>query len=330
MKKILLLATGGTIASKPTGSGLAPRLSAEEITDSVPEINELCEFDCEMLFSLDSTNITPQNWISIAEKIRERYDDYDGFVITHGTDTLSYTAAALSYMIRKSPKPIVLTGSQKSIHMRDTDARNNLFDAFAYASDERAAGVRIVFNSRVIMGTRGRKIRTQSYNAFESTDYPVVARVEGSRVIHYIPAEYSKPAPIFDIKMEPSVVPLKLIPGLDGRVIDKLAEIYKAIIIEAFGQGGLPENGEYSLRKAADRFTEKGGLVAMTTQVPYEGSNLRTYKVGRELCDNPNVLEGGNMTMEAMTCKLMWILAKTNDKKEIHRLFYEEVDCDIL
>ena len=122
MKKILLLATGGTIASKPTASGgLAPAITSEELLSFVPELAKLCEIDAVQLFSLDSTNVGPEQWQQLVHAIRQNYDAYDGFVIAHGTDTMAYTAAALSYMIQNSAKPVVLTGSQKSIYNRDTD-----------------------------------------------------------------------------------------------------------------------------------------------------------------------------------------------------------------
>ena len=134
MKKILLLATGGTIASRPTAAGgLAPAITSEELLACVPELADLCAVDAVQVFNLDSTNVGPAQWQSIVHCIKENYDAYDGFVIAHGTDTMAYTAAALSYMVQNSAKPVVLTGSQKSIYNRDTDARNNLYRAFVYA-----------------------------------------------------------------------------------------------------------------------------------------------------------------------------------------------------
>lgn len=131
MRTILLIATGGTIASRPTAAGgLAPAITSQELLSCVPELAEFCRIDTIQLYNLDSTNMGPEQWQGIAAAVQENYDRYDGFVITHGTDTMGYTAAALSYMIQKSPKPVVLTGSQKSIYNRDTDARNNLWRAW--------------------------------------------------------------------------------------------------------------------------------------------------------------------------------------------------------
>ena len=150
MKKVLMLGTGGTIASGMTQSGLIPVLSTQELVEKVPEISDLCEVTCRQLFSIDSTNITPAHWLTIAEAIRESYDAFDGFVIAHGTDTMAYTAAALSYLIQGSPKPIILTGAQKPILFENTDSKTNLTDAFRCAVSD-LCGVMIVFNGRVIL-----------------------------------------------------------------------------------------------------------------------------------------------------------------------------------
>ena len=145
MKRILMIGTGGTIASEMTPSGLTPELNSDQLLSFVPRIGELCRVDCIQLYSLDSTNIRPAHWLGVARTIQERYDDYDGFVISHGTDTMAYTAAALSYLVQGSPKPIILTGAQKPIWFDGTDSKRNLTDAFLYAC-RGCGGVQIVFN----------------------------------------------------------------------------------------------------------------------------------------------------------------------------------------
>ena len=172
MKHILMIATGGTIASKATADGLTPQLTSEELLAEVPELEQLCRIDTVQLMNRDSTNINSRDWLQMAACVRAHYDAYDGFVLTHGTDTMAYTAAALSYLIQNNAKPVVITGSQKSIFNQDTDARENLRDAFLYACDDGACGVHVVFDHKVILGTRARKMRTKSYNAFSSIDYP--------------------------------------------------------------------------------------------------------------------------------------------------------------
>ena len=170
-KQILLIGTGGTIASEMTDSGLAPGLQTDQLLSFVPAISDICQADCLQLLSMDSTNIAPSHWLQMARCIQEHYDCYDGFVLTHGTDTMAYTAAALSYLIQGSPKPIVLTGAQKPISFDSTDSKTNLSDAFRCASED-FPGVSIVFNSKVILGTRAKKTRSKSFQAFSSINYP--------------------------------------------------------------------------------------------------------------------------------------------------------------
>ena len=129
MKHILMIATGGTIASRETADGLTPQLTSGELLAEVPELEQLCRIDTVQLMNRDSTNINSRDWLQMAACVRGHYDAYDGFVLTHGTDTMAYTAAALSYLIQNNAKPVVITGSQKSIFIQDTDARENLRDA---------------------------------------------------------------------------------------------------------------------------------------------------------------------------------------------------------
>ncbi|MEG1290990.1 MAG: asparaginase, partial [Lachnospiraceae bacterium] len=160
-RKILLIATGGTIASQKADHGLVPLICADKILNYIPDVWNICRPTAIQICNIDSTNIEPKHWKLLAQTIEEQYDKYDGFVIAHGTDTMAYTAAALSYMIQNSKKPIVLTGSQKSIDVEITDAKSNLMDSFLYASDEMSQGVQIVFGGKVIAGTRAKKIRSK-------------------------------------------------------------------------------------------------------------------------------------------------------------------------
>ena len=174
-KRILFIGTGGTIASEMSDEGLLPGVGASALLGYVPDVAELCEAESVQLFDLDSTNIGPAEWLEMARAVRESYARFDGFVISHGTDTMAYTAAALSYLIQRSPKPIVLTGAQKPIGFDTTDSRQNLRDAFACACGEGMHGVCIVFNGRVILGTRARKTHSKSFDAFSSINYPNIA-----------------------------------------------------------------------------------------------------------------------------------------------------------
>ena len=329
MKNILMIATGGTIASKNSGAGLAPALTSTELLSSVPEIAEICHVTEIQPFNLDSTNVYFTHWLEIARIIEENYTKYDGFLITHGTDTMAYTAAALSYLIQDSPKPVVLTGSQKSVYLRDTDARRNLLDAFAFCADDEAYGVRVVFAGNVILGTRAKKTRTRSYNAFSSVDFPEIAVMRDGAPLYYI-REKKPAAPRFYHELNPNIFVLKMIPGLHADILDYLAEHCDGLILETFGSGGLPNyaNDEFFSRLKA--FMEKGKTVVVTTQVEREGSALGNYEVGRRLLGCGNVLEARSMTLEAAVGKLMWILAQTKEQKTVEKLFYAPIERDIL
>ena len=183
-KKLLFIGTGGTIASELSEGALSPALGAEQLLRLVPDVSRMCDADAVQLFELDSTDIMPEHWIRIADEIIRRYDDYDGFVIAHGTDTMAYTASALSYLIRNSRKPIVLTGAQKPIGFETTDSKQNLSDSFPCAASG-MAGVLVVFGGQVLLGTRARKTRSKSFSAFSSPNYPPLATVRNGRMALY-------------------------------------------------------------------------------------------------------------------------------------------------
>ncbi len=326
MKNILMIGTGGTIASGQTAEGLAPELDPSRLLQDTPRVAQLCRVDCLQLYSLDSTNIRPCHWLGLARAIRERYDHYDGFVISHGTDTMAYTAAALSYLVQDSPKPIVLTGAQKPIWYDGTDSKRNLTDAFLYAC-RGCGGVQIVFNGKVILGTRARKTFSKSFQAFSSVNYPELALIQDERLLQYITTG-SRPAPRFYDALDGSVGLLKLIPGTRRELLAFMADHYDGLVIEGFGVGGLPEyDGFYDVVRQA---AEAGKLIVMTTQVPNEGSDLTVYHVGGHLKHTLQVLEAYDMTTESAVCKLMWILGQTRDFAQAEKLFYTPVSRDIL
>ena len=332
MKRILMLATGGTIASMESGHGLSPAITSEEILSHVPSVGELCQVEAVQLMNLDSTNVGPEHWLNIASAVRERYDSYDGFVITHGTDTMAYTAAALSYLIQDSPKPIVITGSQKSIALDDTDARRNLYDSFRYAVDRDSHDVSLVFDGKVILGTRARKERSKSFNAFSCVDYPERAVIRDGRLIRYLaPRPYAYGAePTFYQKLEDKVLLLTLIPGMGAEALRLLKDSYQAVILQSFGVGGLPGGGSGPLAQAIEEWLAEGKTIVMMTQVPYEGSDMSVYQVGQQVKERFQVLEAYNMTLEAAATKLMWALGQTRDPEQVRELFCRPVQFDMI
>ena len=329
MKNILMIGTGGTIASEMTPSGLTPELNSTQLLSFVPRIGEMCHVDCVQLYSLDSTNIRPAHWLGVAKAVRENYARYDGFVISHGTDTMAYTAAALSYLIQGSPKPIVLTGAQKPIWFDGTDSKRNLTDAFLYAC-RGCGGVQIVFNGKVILGTRARKTCSKSFQAFSSVNYPDLAVVQDEHLLQYMRCA-CYPSPVFYDALDDKVGLLKLIPGTPAAVLEFMLDRFDGLVIESFGVGGLPEyEGDASYFDIIHRGIARGKLVVMTTQVPNEGSNLAVYHVGGRLKSALCLLEAYDMTTEAAVAKLMWIMGQTRDFAETERLFYRPVARDIL
>ena len=329
MKRILMIGTGGTIASEMTPEGLSPDLTPAQLLRAVPSISSLCEVDCLPLFSIDSTNITPAHYLRIAGAICEHYGHYDGFVISHGTDTMAYTAAALSYLVRGAKKPIILTGAQKPINYDSTDSKINLSDAFICACSDRIHGVNIVFSGRVITGTRARKTCSKSYAAFSSINYPDIGTLQDGRLLCYIESEYTE-TPLFSAALDANVGLIKMIPGTDVELMDFLLSRKDAIVMECFGVGGLPSYSDDKLFEVIRRHTEAGKFIVVTTQVQNEGSDLSVYSVGHRLKESRGVLEAYDMTTEAALAKIMWILAETRNPDEVLKRFYTPVGPDLL
>lgn len=332
MKKVLMIGTGGTIASKQTEYGLSPGLSSEEVLSYIPQVESVCEVDTIQVCSIDSTNVTPDHWKLISTTVEQYYEQYDGFVICHGTDTLAYTAAALSYMIQNSKKPIIVTGAQKPIDMEITDAKTNLLDSFIYASDEESQGVDIVFDGKVILGTRAKKVQSKSYNAFSSINFPYPAIISDRKVIRYFPTQsYEEPVRFYH-DMRNSVYVMKMIPGMQPEMLAYIFDHYDCIVIESFGVGGIPASVVQEFYRQMQLPREYKKIVVMTTQVANEGSNMSVYEVGVKVKRDFNMLEAYDMTLEATITKLMWLMAQPEigSYEEIMKLFYGKINNDIM
>ncbi len=328
-KKILLIATGGTIASHAGADGLIPEVGAEKLLCYVPEIFEFCDVSAVQLYNIDSTNVTPSHWLALAKCIQENYDGYDGFVICHGTDTMSFTAAMLSYLIQHSPKPIVLTGSQQPIDREDTDGRINLRDSFLYAASENASDVVIVFQGKVIAGTRAKKVRTKSFNAFTSVDFPNLAVIRDGKIIQYITAPKTD-KPEFFLALNEKVGLLTLTPGQRGDILDAYFRFNDAVVVSGYGTGGIPEGEYYGFYDVIQSWEKKGKTLVVTTQVQQEGSDMNVYRVGRGWKNRFDLLESYSMTYESIITKLMWILAQTKEDERVKALFYKTVNYDLI
>ena len=325
-KKILLLATGGTIASKKSENGLKPQITPEELLEYIPQVKEFCEVSAIQLLNLDSSNMEPEHWKKIVHAIREYYD---GFVIAHGTDTMAYTAAALSYMVQNSTKPIVITGAQKPIDLEITDAKSNLIDSFLYAADEKSQGVQIVFDGKVIAGTRAKKVRSKSYNAFSSIDFPSLAVIQDGNIMRYLPMLPYEDEVRFYEELDENIFLMKLIPGIRPRVLQSIFENYDCIIVESFGVGGIPKSIADEFYRLCRQYPDK--LVVMATQVAHEGSDMTVYEVGHDMKKYCRFLESYDMTLESVIAKTMWMLGNFDlHSIDVEDIFYRSINYDVI
>jgi L-asparaginase len=326
MKKILVIATGGTIASIIGQDGLVPGLSASELLQYFQNADTSIDVTCQILMNRDSTNMQPEHWVQMAEVIGQYYQQYDGFIITHGTDTMAYTAAALSYMLQNLQKPVIITGSQIPISFKQTDAKKNLADAVRFAC-ENIGGVFVVFDGRVIIGTRAVKMRTKSYDAFESINHPYVAHIIDNKIHYYWkPTSDSQPFQM-DTSLCPDVFLLKLHPGTKPEIFDFIKAHYKGLIIESFGNGGLPFE-ERNLLPKIKELSEHGFPVLISTQCLEEGQDLYLYEVGRKVSQY-DIIVSGDMNTEAIVAKLMWALGKTTNLKEVKQIIETPAAWDL-
>lgn len=329
-KKILMLTTGGTIASTETEHGLAPGLNADELLKGLEDLRQSCVLDTLEVCSLDSTNMTWEHWLMLEEAIEAHYAVYDGFVILHGTDTMAYTASALSYLLQNIAKPVVLTGAQKPITQEITDAKRNIRDSIATAMDERCHGIQIVFNGQIIAGTRAKKVKSFSFDAFTSINFPVLGVVQNGRVIRYLEEPKPTEAPVFYREVNPKVFLLKLVPGMQPQILQPIFQEFDCIIVESFGVGGIPDSIVDEFFRQLQQYQPGEKILIMTTQVTYEGSDVGVYEVGQRIRERFRFLEAHDMTLEAVLTKIMWILGMEGlSFEEIEALFYKEIHFDI-
>ncbi len=325
---ILLLATGGTIASKPSSDGLVPAYTIEQLLSFTSNINEHYHITTKDILSLDSSNIQPEEWQLIAREIAKAVYDYDGVVITHGTDTMAYTSSVLSFMLQGLPIPVVLTGSQLPIDAALTDAIGNLETALAMAAGKRK-GVFLAFNRHIILGTRAVKVRTTDFDAFESINYPNIAYVNGRGLNirdELIPAQASE-FKLYD-RLDNRVFLLKLTPGLNPEIFPVLAKMsYRAIVIEAFGVGGLHYLNR-DLVSELEKLIQSGTTVVVTSQCLYESSDFSLYEAGKKILDK-GALPAFDMTSESCVTKLSWILGQSENLEEIAMLFRKNISGEI-
>ncbi len=316
----MIINTGGTLSSVTSEHGLSPGLSSGEILEELRMVSRNLTLETEDFCSLDSANIFPEDWAALAAKIGQIYRNYDGIVIIHGTDTLAYTASMLSFMLQNVPLPVVLTGSQLSISHPVADAMENCRCAIHMAAGG-CAGVFAAFNRKVMLGCRTSKIRSMSFDAFDSANYPNVAEISALG-LHIRKELLPEKKGVFRVQPDYSdkVFLLKLYPGIDPSILSLLqAQGYKGVYIEGFGLGGMPFL-KHDFASAVRDAVDNGMTVLAGSQCPYEGSNLSVYETGL-LALRGGVLQAYDMTAEAAVTKLMWVLGQTEKPEEIRDYF---------
>lgn len=326
MKKILLIQTGGTIAMD-ISEGQQPKLNAskwsELIHQETPELSEIAHIQTEQLFFEDSSDINKTHWAKLAEFIRDNYEDNDGFVILHGTDTMAYTASALSFALRNLGKPVILTGSQVPMSNIRSDARRNLVNAVEMATMA-LPEVAICFNDFVYRGNRSTKMSIGDFDAFASPNYPPLAEIGLNIEMRNHLSDPQKPLQV-DTDFSDHVFLLKIYPNLDPKFLEQINfGDTRALIIEAFGSGNFPIHGDQNLIPFFKRCLDNDILLIITSQAPYDAVDLSNYESGRKAMEM-GALSARDMTTEATLTKIMYLLAKHHDNQTI----IEQFGCNI-
>jgi len=325
-KKILLLTTGGTIASMPGGEGLEPHRS-DVMNRELEQLRTYYDITVQDIMCLDSSNMRPEEWETIARSVFESRGTCDGIVISHGTDTMAYTASALTWMLPNIDLPVVFTGSQLPLADMLSDGPDNLRTAFAMAASGHP-GVFLAFDRKVMLGCRAVKVRASGFSAFESVNakYAALVSNRGLVVNESILPKPTGPAQL-RTQVSKNVFLLKLTPGLNPAVFDMLAAMgYKGIVAEAFGLGGV--NVLHKGLRGIHRAVEDGISVVITTQCLYDSANLGVYQVGSKLLEL-GVIQGRDMTSEAAMTKLMWAIGQGMEPEEITALFSKNLAGEV-
>lgn len=322
--KVLIIYTGGTIGMVQDANGSLKPYPMRHIYDIVPELSK-CPYaidTCQMEHIIDSSNMTPSNWIELAEIIERQYDNYDGFVILHGTDTMAYTASALSFMFKNLSKPIILTGSQLPMGVLRTDGRENIICALELASCREAfiPEVCLFFENRLYRGNRSTKVSAENFNAFTSYNYPSLA-VAGIRFSFKPHLFLTRPDGPLEVRkdFDRNIAVLKLFPGITPAVVDAVlhTQDLHGVIIETFGSGNAPT--ETWFINALEDAIRRGIIILDVTQCKAGAVILDQYEASCDL-SRIGVIGGNDITLEAAVTKMMYLLGTyANDHDHVRR-----------
>ena len=334
LPKVAIISTGGTIASRVdyrTG-GVRPALSASDLYSVVPELADVAQIETQILLSLFSENITPQQWTEIAQTVAKKiHEGFDGVVLAHGTDTMGYTAAALSFALQNLPVPIIIVGSQRSADRPSSDAATNLLGAVLAAAKAPFAEVVVAMHETpsdtyiaLHKGTKVRKCHTSRRDAFKSVNASPIARIENQNIT-MLTQECQKRDSSRRLQLKPAfedkVALVKFYPGMDPAILDLYAQKnYRGIVLEGTGLGHISKYCHDAIRKAV----RQGAIVAMTSQCIWGRINMNVYDSGRDL-QALGVIPLEDMLPETALVKLMWVLGQTKDLDEAKTLLKTNV-----
>jgi L-asparaginase len=328
MKRVLIIQTGGTIMMQsalrsPNNVTADPDLARGYLKREVPELNTIADIEVLELFYEDSSSLSPKHWSILSETIITNSANYDGFVVLHGTDTMAYSASALSFSLIGLNKPVIFTGSQVPLTTLRSDARRNLINSVEIATFE-IPEVCICFNDNLFRGNRSTKMSIGDFDAFASPNLPPLAEI-GLNIDfsdHILSPVHNAR---FQTEFNNEVYVIKLFPGLNPELLTPLVTSgIKAILIEGFGSGNFPVKEDYSLIPFLESCSNEGILLAMCSQAPFDAIDLTKYESGRKAIEL-GVLSSGAMTLEASTAKLMHLFAGKYDLNMIKLLYQKNL-----
>lgn len=327
-KKIYVAYTGGTIGMKKSTQGYVPvagHLSQcvenmpEFFRDEMPEftINEYCPL-------MDSSNMAPSDWVTIARDIEQNYADYDGFVILHGTDTMAYTASALSFMLQNLSKPVIVTGSQIPLAALRSDGQTNLLNSLYVAANYPIPEVGLFFNNTLYRGNRSTKADANGFNAFASPNYPSL--LEAGIQIQLNAGELSEPLTheLKVIEMTPQPIGVVMLyPGISAKIIqNQLQQPVKAMILQSYGVGNAPQDN--ALLKSLETGIDQGITILNCTQCFRGRVNMDGYATGNALAEL-GIVSGADMTIEAALTKLHYVLSQDLNQNKMQKLLQKNL-----
>jgi L-asparaginase len=312
-KRVYIAYTGGTIGMKSTGDGYVPATGyLEKLMNTIPELKsdilpdyQICEYEP----LLDSSNMTPDDWLKIANDIATHYTEFDGFVVLHGTDTMAYTASALPFMLQGLQKPVILTGAQIPLCKVRNDARENLITALLIAANFKIPEVCLCFGDKLLRGNRAVKVDADSLDAFESPNFPALGTVGIEININWDlvlpPAKTRKPLTVNTLN-EARVAGLRLFPGISIDIVKNfLQPPIRGLILQTYGVGNAPE--DLKLISAFNAANDRGVIIVNCTQCLKGTVSMEDYATGAALA-KAGVISGFDMTLEAALAKLSFLL----------------------